>query len=198
MKSIKNIKLLMILTITISSLFSILTIYYIIRTEIRLQDAIAQVDKIAAHMGNNDTNNSTDQINSDIIDKLPAPDIKATMIGGESYDIKKISDRKKIVVFASDDCDYCKEFYPELNKFAETYSTYEVAVILPDAKQERLEELQKEHNYTFKLLSGTAETFAEYQIDFTPTTVLIDENNFIEQMAYVTKKEEMEELFFTI
>ena len=195
MKSNKSLRILIILALIFVMLYIVFAIYYIKSIDTKIDVAFAQID---------DLKRKIDPLliginpQMDNLDNFPAPDIKALTVDGENFNLESLKNTKKIVVFASDDCIYCKEYYPKLNEFSKIYTAYDIIVVLPEVKQERIKELSQQHDYNFTWLSGDSETYVEYQIDHTPTTILINEDNYITKMVYFTKTREIEEIFFAI
>ncbi|MBW1294566.1 TlpA family protein disulfide reductase [Aquimarina litoralis] len=130
---------------------------------------------------------------------MPAPVIALQDHNGREIGLDSLStEKKKILVFAQKDCEYCESFYPELDAFSKQYKNFEVVVVNYGATVDDNNQTMKEKEYGFKLLSGTEKVFADYQIQATPTTFLLDENNRIVEAAFVETKAQMEEWMFAI
>ncbi|TPN84446.1 TlpA family protein disulfide reductase [Aquimarina algicola] len=172
----------------------ILSIYTIVDLSLSLKDTKAQLHKLSTKEHNPidhlDTNSQEPQI--------PAPEIKAKDKNGNTFGLAQLSKKKKILVFAENSCEHCEAFYPELDAFAKAYGAFEVIVVKANTTVQDIKKTQEDKNYHFTLTSGDLQTFAEYQIDSTPTTFLLDEHNHIIQIAEVSTKRGMEEMFLTI
>lgn len=130
---------------------------------------------------------------------MPAPAIALQDHNGQEIGLDNLSsEKKKIVVFAQKDCGYCESFYPELNAFSKQYKNFEVVVVNYRATVDDNKQTMEREEYAFTLLSGTEKVFADYQIQATPTTFLLDENNRIVEAAFVETKAQMEEWMFAI
>lgn len=130
---------------------------------------------------------------------MPAPAIVLQDHNGKEIGYDNLSaKKKKIVVFAQKDCGFCENFYPELDAFSKQYKNFEVVVVNYGATVDDNKKTMEKKEYAFKLLSGTEKVFADYQIQATPTTFLLDENNHIVEAAFVETKAQMEEWMFAI
>jgi len=129
----------------------------------------------------------------------PAPVIALQDHTGQEIGLKDLSPKKKkLLIFAAKDCDYCESYYPEINEFSKEYENIEVVVIKYGTTAEDNKKTIDEKAYHFKLLAGTEKTFADYQIQGTPATYLLNESNHIVEMGYLDSKEQIEELVFAI
>ncbi|WP_299437470.1 TlpA disulfide reductase family protein [uncultured Aquimarina sp.] len=108
-------------------------------------------------------------------------------------------EKKKLLVFTREDCSYCEDYYPELNKFAKKYSTsFDVVVIKLDSNVKDTQKTLDEKKYYFEILKGNEKVFMDYHIQSTPTTYLLNKNNEIEMGAIVNNENELEEWIFQI
>ncbi|MDH7444302.1 TlpA family protein disulfide reductase [Aquimarina sp. 2201CG14-23] len=129
----------------------------------------------------------------------PAPELALQDHNGKELQLKNLSsEKKKLLVFTSEGCDYCENFYPELDAFSKQYENFEVVVVKYGTSIDDNKQMMEKKGYNFKLLSGTEQTFAEYQIQGTPVTFLLNETNHIVEIAYLESKEQIEEWVFAI
>ncbi|WP_299438852.1 TlpA disulfide reductase family protein [uncultured Aquimarina sp.] len=120
----------------------------------------------------------------------PAPESIATGIEAPAFSLinkenKEVSlatlskEKKKILVFSSSTCQYCQDYYPELDKYTKENQEIEVIVIQAESTPEENEKLITNNNYSFDILVADQQVWQDYQIQATPTTIILDENNKI-------------------
>ncbi|AXT53448.1 hypothetical protein D1818_22430 [Aquimarina sp. BL5] len=129
----------------------------------------------------------------------PAPAITLQDHNGQEIELNNLSsEKKKLLVFTSEGCDYCENFYPELDAFSQQYENFEVIVVKYGTTIDENRQTMEEKGYNFKLLSGNEQTFAEYKVQATPSTYLLNEDNHIMEIAYLETKADIEEWVFAI
>ncbi len=133
------------------------------------------------------------------IDKPPAPNFELLNKEGAIISLNDFSNEKrKILVFGSKDCNYCKEYYPELHNFSKEYTNLDVIVIEEGSTVEDLKKHSKESQYSFVQLVGTLKVINDYQVESTPTTYLLDEKNNIVRVGIINTKLDLESFVFKV
>lgn len=125
-----------------------------------------------------------------------APDFKGVTVDGKSYHLYDSQAEKVIVCFWSVDCDHCHDFLKALRRHVDLKHDFELVTfaLADDAKQVRRKaRCLRIHGYHFFDPAGwDSEPFLDYDVNMTPTAVLIDKDKNIIGEAF--EWEEFEEL----
>jgi peroxiredoxin len=99
--------------------------------------------------------------------------------------------KKTLLVFSSESCPYCEDYYPVLNAFKETQPNVEVVImqLQSDAIHNKIYKEQQGINAT--ILAATQAEAQSYKIQKTPTSVLLDEEGKIIASETITKLDDL-------
>ena len=125
-----------------------------------------------------------------------APDFEGVTVNGKAYHLYDSQAEKILVCFWSVDCEHCHEFLKTLRRNVDLKHDYELVTfaLADDAKQVRRKtRCMRIHGYHFFDPAGwDSEPFRDYDINVTPTAILIDKDKNIVGEAY--EWEEFKEL----
>jgi len=111
---------------------------------------------------------------------INAPDFSLMSTSGELISLSSLGeDKKKILVFSSNTCHFCKEFYPKLASFNETNPDISLVLVQSGATQEENKVFLETHKYFDKVLVEESSVAKDYLVSGTPTSVLLSENNTV-------------------
>lgn len=103
-----------------------------------------------------------------------APPFALKNLDDEDVTLDMYQGKELLLVFAQPDCEFCHNFYPELNKFIEQRSDVETLVVQMDASPE-ISELQRDKfNIQTKVFPANSDIILDYKVQSTPTTILIN------------------------
>ncbi|WP_188112203.1 redoxin domain-containing protein [Aquimarina sp. RZ0] len=140
-----------------------------------------------------DTNVAKD----DIIDVgSQAPNFKLKNTEGDITTLKELPEGKKLLVFSSQNCPHCKDFYPKLGQFAKANKNVSIIIIQANASLSDIKQFSETSKYNFKILQANSDVFYDYNISATPTSILLDTNNAVLNSGVVGSYEQIEQLFF--
>lgn len=113
-----------------------------------------------------------------------APDFEGVTVDGKPYHLYESQAERIIVCFWSVDCDHCHEFLKELRRNVDLKHDYELVTfaLADDAKQVRKKArcLRLRGWHFFDPGGWNSQPFLDYDVNITPTVVLIDkEKNII-------------------
>lgn len=84
-------------------------------------------------------------------------------------------DRRKLLVFSSETCPYCQEFYPTLDSI-DLLQNIDVIVLQGNSTPKSIKKLVKEKKYHFDIVSISDSIFNKYKIYSTPTSFLLNKD----------------------
>lgn len=117
-----------------------------------------------------------------------AIDIEGVTIDGRTYHLYESQADCIILCFWSVDCDYCHDFLKQLRRHVDLKNDYElVTFALADDKRQvqRQVKCRKLSGYHFFDVNGwDSAPFMEYDVNITPTIILIDKDKNIIGEAY--------------
>lgn len=117
-----------------------------------------------------------------------APDFEGVTVDGKPYHLYESQAENIIVCFWSVDCDHCHEFLKSLRRHVDLKHDYElVTFALADTPRQarRKARCLRLHGYHFFDPDGwNSQPFMDYDVNITPTAVLIDKDKNIIGEAY--------------
>ena len=113
-----------------------------------------------------------------------APLFTLTDIDGKEVSLENLTGKVVILNFFDLDCGACLYELPYLSELYEQYNQSNVAILSIDVHPtlDTIQELQKfrnDHQIKWEILVGTSEVSYNYNIQYTPTTFVIDKNGYI-------------------
>lgn len=117
-----------------------------------------------------------------------APDFEGVTVDGPAYHLYDSKAERIIVCFWAVDCDHCHEFLKSLRKNVDLKHDYELVTfaLADDARQARKKaRCLRLHGYHFFDPAGwDSKPFLDYDVNITPTIILIDKDKNIVGEAY--------------
>ena len=117
-----------------------------------------------------------------------APDFEGVTVDGRPYHLYDSQAERILVCFWSVDCDHCLDFMKALRKHLDLKHDYELVTftLADDAKQVRRKtRCMRLHGYHFFDPAGwDSQPFMDYDVNITPTAILIDKDKNIVGEAY--------------
>lgn len=117
-----------------------------------------------------------------------APDFQGVTVDGQSYHLYESQAEGIVVCFWSADCESCHDFLKQLRRHADLINGYElVTFALADSERQvrRQFRCRKLRGWHFYDVNGwDSEPFLDYDVNVTPTVVLIDRDKNIVGEAF--------------
>lgn len=88
-------------------------------------------------------------------------------------------DVKKILIFASGDCVYCKDYYPSIDSLVREVPDLNLYVLQSDTTPSENSEFLKSNKFKFNMLTVEDSIYANLNIAYTPTTFFLNSDNTI-------------------
>ncbi len=117
-----------------------------------------------------------------------APDFEGVTVDGKPYHLYESQAERILVCFWSVDCEHCHDFLKELRRHVDLKHDYELVTfaLADDAKQVRKKArcLRLRGWHFFDPGGWNSQAFLDYDVNITPTVVLIDKEKNIIGEAY--------------
>jgi peroxiredoxin len=120
-----------------------------------------------------------------------APEFALMDENEQQINLSDYKGKKTLLVFSSEGCDFCKNFYPVLNKFIAHSNDVQVVIMQLGSSPEKNKQYKKEIGINAPLLSATQSEMKNYKVKGTPTSVLIDKNGRVIGTENITQLPEL-------
>jgi peroxiredoxin len=113
-----------------------------------------------------------------------APPFTLTDIDGNEVKLENLTGKVVILNFFDLDCPPCLNEIPDLSEIHEQYNQSDVVILSIDVHPNidtvsELQEFRNTYQVGWNILVGTSEVSDNYNIQYTPTTFVVDRNGFI-------------------
>ena len=138
--------------------------------------------------------------------KEPAPLFELSDTDGNTVSLESLKGKVVILNFFDTHCPPCLSEFTDLLKIYEQYDKEKVVLLSIDVDPyhdavEVLQQFKEKNNISWPILIGTSEVIDAYNIQYTPTNVIIDKEGYIHdrivgwQSSYISKlKSEIDKL----
>jgi thioredoxin-related protein len=155
-------------------------------TQEKLETTFAFMDEVA------EKKKEMEAAQQPLVAGVAAPDFTLIDENQKQVTLANYKGKKTLLVFSSEDCPYCENFYPVLNAFKESKQDIEVVIMQLNSKAENNKAYKSKQGITSTILAATQDEAQNYKIQRTPTSVLIDEDGKIVGTETIT---ELDQLF---
>jgi peroxiredoxin len=116
--------------------------------------------------------------------KQKAPLFALQDLDGNTVALESLTGKVVVLNFFDLDCPPCLDEIPDLSEIHEQYSQSDVVILSIDVHPHidtvsKLQEFRNTYQVGWKILVGTSEVSDNYNIQYTPTTFVVDRNGFI-------------------
>lgn len=105
-------------------------------------------------------------------------------LDGNTVALENLTGKIVILNFFDLDCLYCFDEIPYLSEIHEQYDQSDVVVLSIDVHPQldtvsELQDFKNTYQISWAILVGTSQVFDDYDIQYTPTTFVVDRNGFV-------------------
>ncbi len=90
--------------------------------------------------------------------------------------------KKKVLVFTSSECSFCKEYYPTINTLVKEQPNLVVKVLQTQTSPEDNAAFLKANNYNFEIVTVSDAVFSDLNVFYTPTTFILNADNTVAEV----------------
>lgn len=150
--------------------------YKIYSTEQLVLDTRASLSTTIAVMNDIDAEQqkAKEAANRQLQPGQPVPNFSLLDEAGKTVSLAAYKGQSVLVAFTHPDCEHCQAFYPVLNEFQAQKPEVKVLVFQLENTPAQNKIYKQEHNIEVPLLAASTEEMVRYQVDTTPTSILID------------------------
>lgn len=125
-----------------------------------------------------------------------APEFALYNQNNELVSLADYKGKKVTLFFSQKGCQYCEEFYPVINKFAQTHGNEtEILILQANASVAENKQFKKEQQIIPTLLHTDGTELVNFKVFQTPTTVIVDADGNIQATGVAQNMEELTALF---
>lgn len=155
-------------------------------TQEKLKTTFAFMDEVA------EKKKEIEEAQQPLLTGIEAPNFTLEDENQKQVTLADYKGKKTLLVFSSEDCPYCENYYPVLKAFKESKQDIEVVIMQLNSKAENNKTYKKQQGITATILAATQSDAQNYKIQRTPTSILLDEEGKVIASETIT---ELDQLF---